>query len=303
MSETSPSTRLVLVSGLSGAGRSTALRALEDEGYEAVDNLPMSLLEDLVASDKQPPSELAAAVDVRSRQFDAAAFVEITRRLRQQPGLTLSLVFLDSDTDVLQRRFTETRRTHPLARERSVAASIELERGLLAHVRDAADLVVDTSDLTVADLKKLIVGQLSLTKGDSLGLFVVSFSYRHGLPRNADLVFDVRFLANPHYIAELQPLTGRDSEVGGYIEKDPGFAPFFDRLGGLLTDLVPAYEREGKHYLTIAIGCTGGQHRSVFVAERLAALLSEHHRVQLEHRDLASALARNLDANKNSGTS
>ncbi|MEM7121031.1 MAG: RNase adapter RapZ [Pseudomonadota bacterium] len=294
---------LVLVSGLSGAGRSTALRALEDEGYEAVDNLPMSLLDTLITAETQPPHGLAMAVDVRSRNFDASAFVAIVERLRKRPGVALKLIFLDSDTDVLQRRYTETRRTHPLAGERSVTASIELERGLMAVVRHAADLVIDTSDLSGADLKRIIVGQLALQDSARLGLFVTSFSYRQGLPRNADLVFDVRFLANPHYVEDLNPLTGRDEPVGAFIEQDPSFQPFFDRLGGLLADLLPAYEREGKYYLTIAIGCTGGQHRSVFVAERLAALLSEGHRVHLEHRDLASALARNRDANKNSDAS
>jgi UPF0042 nucleotide-binding protein len=148
-----------------------------------------------------------------------------------------------------------------------------------------------------------VLGHLALDGASRLNLFVTSFSYRHGLPRNADLVFDVRFLANPHYVEALRPLTGRDGEVGRHIEADPGFEPFFDRLSGLLIDLLPAYEREGKHYLTLAFGCTGGKHRSVFVAERLAALLSDHHRVQLEHRDLASALARDRDANDNNGTS
>jgi UPF0042 nucleotide-binding protein len=294
---------LVLVSGLSGAGRSTALKALEDEGYEAVDNLPMALLETLIAAEAGRPPGLAVAVDVRSRHFDAAGFVAIVERLRGRADLRTSLVFLDSDTDVLQRRYTETRRAHPLAGDGSVGDAIERERRLLGSVREAADLVFDTSDSTGAELKRLVLGHLAFDNASRLNLFVTSFSYRHGLPRNADLVFDVRFLANPHYVEALRALTGRDSAVGRFIESDPGFAPFFDRLSTLLIDLLPAYEREGKHYLTLAFGCTGGKHRSVFVAERLAALLSEHHRVQLEHRDLASALARDWDVNDNSGTS
>ena len=164
-------------------------------------------------------------------------------------------------------------------------------------------MLIDTSNSASAELKRHVLGHLALDSDSRLNLFVTSFSYRHGLPRNADLVFDVRFLANPHYVEALHPLTGRDSEVGRHVEQDPGFLRFFERLSALLIDLLPAYEREGKHYLTIAFGCTGGKHRSVFVAERLAALLSEHHRVQLEHRDLASALARDRDANDNSGTS
>jgi len=294
---------LVLISGLSGAGRSTALRALEDEGYEAVDNLPMSLLETLIAEEAGRPRGMAVAVDVRSRHFDAEGFVGIVAHLRGRKDLDVSLVFLDSETDVLQRRYTETRRAHPLAGQGPVAAAIERERGMLRAVREAADLVVDTSDSTSAELKRLILGHLALDNESRLHLFITSFSYRQGLPRNADLVFDVRFLANPHYVADLRPLTGRDPSVGRHIEADPAFQPFFNRLVSLLEDLLPAYEREGKHYLTVAFGCTGGKHRSVFVAERLAALLSEHHRVQLEHRDLASALARDRDANDNSGTS
>jgi len=303
MPDAGPTMPLVLVSGLSGAGRSTALKALEDEGYEAVDNLPMSLLETLIAEEAGRPRGMAVAVDVRSRHFDTGGFVAIVDYLRGRKDLDVSLVFLDSETDVLQRRYTETRRAHPLAGDGSVAAAIERERGMLGLVRDAADLVIDTSDSTSAELKRQILGHLSLGSDSHLHLFVTSFSYRHGLPRNADLVFDVRFLVNPHYVAGLRALTGRDPEVGRHIEADPSFQPFFDRLAGLLANLLPAYEREGKHYLTLAIGCTGGKHRSVFVAERLAALLSEHHRVQLEHRDLASALARDRDTNDNSGTS
>jgi UPF0042 nucleotide-binding protein len=294
---------LVLVSGLSGAGRSTALRALEDEGYEAVDNLPLSLLETLIAEEAGRPRGLAIAVDVRSRHFDAEGLVAIVDYLRGRDDLSVTLVFVDGDTEVLQRRYTETRRAHPLAGDGSVATAIERERAVLDGVKQAADLVVDTSDLSTADLRRLILGHLALDAESRLHLFVTSFSYRNGLPRNADLVIDVRFLSNPHYVDSLRPLTGRDGQVGAHIEADPGFAPFFERLSALLLDLIPAYEREGKHYLTVALGCTGGKHRSVFVAERLAALLSERYRVQLEHRDLASALARDRDANENSGTS
>lgn len=303
MPDASAAMPVVLISGLSGAGRSTALKALEDAGFEAVDNLPMSLLEALIGPDAGRPAGLAAAIDVRSRHFDADGFVAIVETLRRNKALHTTLVFLDADTDVLQRRFTETRRTHPLAGDRPVAVGIELERAMLTAVREAADLVFDTSDSTIADLKRQTLGHLAIGSENRLNLFVTSFSYRHGLPRHADLVFDVRFLANPHYVDDLRPLTGRDAQVGAYIEKDPLFTPFFERLASLLADLLPAYEREGKHYLTLALGCTGGRHRSVFVAERLAALLSDQHRVQLEHRDLASAVARIRDAKDNYGTS
>lgn len=280
---------LVLVTGLSGAGRSTALKALEDEGFEAIDNLPLPMLDALLAHNADMPAPLAVAVDVRSRQFDAAAFLEQIKRLRADRNLRVSVVVLEADADVLLRRFTETRRRHPLAINRSVEEGIALERDLMEPVRNIADLVVDTTTMSGGDLRRHIVAHLEPGKRKALAVFVTSFSYRQGVPRNADLVFDVRFLDNPHYVDALRPQTGRDAAVAAHIEKDPAFAPFMERLTALLEILLPGYEREGKHYLTIAIGCTGGRHRSVFVAERLAALLSgERRRVSLQHRDLAA---------------
>ena len=279
---------LVLVTGLSGAGRSTALKALEDEGFEAIDNLPLSMLGDLLDHNVVSPAPLAVAVDVRSRQFNAGAFLRQIAALRTQKDLRLSVVFLESDADVLLRRFTETRRRHPLAVDRSVAEGIALERDMMEPIRAVADLVVDTTALSGGDLRRHVVAHLEPGKRRALAVFVTSFSYRQGVPRNADLVFDVRFLDNPHYVDALRPQTGRDPAVAAHIEKDPSFAPFMERLTALLDVLLPGYEREGKHYLTIAIGCTGGRHRSVFVAERLAALLSDaRRRVSLQHRDLA----------------
>ena len=279
---------LVLVTGLSGAGRSTALKALEDEGFEAIDNLPLSMLGDLLDHNVVSPAPLAVAVDVRSRQFDAELFLRQIADLRTRKDLRLSVVFLESDADVLLRRFTETRRRHPLAANRSVAEGIALERDLMEPIRAVADLVVDTTALSGGDLRRHVVAHLEPGKRRALAVFIISFSYRQGVPRNADLVFDVRFLDNPHYVDALRPQTGRDAAVAAHIEKDPSFAPFMERLTALLDVLLPGYEREGKHYLTIAIGCTGGRHRSVFVAERLAALLSDaRRRVSLQHRDLA----------------
>ena len=280
---------LVLVTGLSGAGRSTALKALEDEGYEAIDNLPMTMLAGLLSHNAETPAPLAVAVDVRSRQFDASAFLAQIAQLKAQKDLRVTVVFLESDADALLRRFTETRRRHPLATTRSVEEGIALERELMAPVRTVADLVVDTTTMSGGDLRRHVVAHLEPGKRRSLAVFVTSFSYRQGVPRNADLVFDVRFLDNPHYVDALRPQSGCDAAVAAHIENDPAFAPFMEKLTALLDFLLPAYEREGKHYLTIAIGCTGGRHRSVFVAERLAALLSDaRRRVSLQHRDLTA---------------
>ncbi len=277
---------LILVTGLSGAGHSTALRALEDLGYEAVDNLPLAFL---TAPDgfARP---MAIAVDSRTRGFSAEALLERIDRLRADPGLRVSLVFLTCSDEVLQRRYTETRRRHPLALDRPVADGIRQERVLLDGLAAAADLVIDSSDLAIADLKRLMQGHFGLDRQPGLAIAVTSFSYRHGLPREADLVFDARFLANPHYRPELRDLTGRDGAVGRYIEADPAFGRFFADLTDMLIPLLPGFEREGKSYLTLAVGCTGGRHRSVYVAERLASWVQAQGRpVSLRHRDIASA--------------
>lgn len=279
--------RLVLVTGLSGAGRSTALKALEDEGYEAVDNLPLALLDNLLADPAATPAALAVAVDVRSRRFDATAFLERVAGLHADPALETVLVFLEADADALLRRFTETRRRHPLAARRPIAEGIELERSLMAPLRDHADLVIDTTNMSSGELRRHVGAHLAPDDEPKIAIFVTSFSYRQGLPRNADMVFDMRFLDNPHYVDALRPKTGRDPEVAAHIEADPDFAPFMAQMEALFGLLLPRFEREGKRYLTIAVGCTGGRHRSVFVAERLAALLSgARRRVSLQHRDL-----------------
>ena len=278
--------KLIIVTGMSGAGRSTALKAFEDMGYEAVDNLPLSLLPNLVMP-TSGQSPLALGVDVRTRDFAVPALVAALDRLVTDQGLDLRIVFLDCEDDRLVRRYTETRRPHPLAAERPVGDGIRLERERVRPLRDRADLVIDTSQLTPADLKRVLHGHFHLAAEPGLGIFVTSFSFRHGLPRDADLVLDVRFLRNPHYIVGLKPLSGKDRAVGEYIAADPDFPAFFDQLCHWLKPLLPRYEREGKSYLTIAIGCTGGRHRSVYVAERLAEWLRHDGRhVSVAHRDL-----------------
>jgi RNase adapter protein RapZ len=281
-----PHAPLLVVTGMSGAGRSTALKALEDLGYEAVDNLPLSLLPDLLRAPAQRPP-LAIGVDVRTRDFGVGALLAALDRLAGEHQLALKIVFLDCEDDNLVRRYTETRRRHPLAGDRPVTDGIALERRRLSPLRDRADLVIDTTALSPGDLKRLLHGHFAPDAAPGITIFVTSFSYRHGLPRDADLVLDVRFLRNPHYVPALKPLTGRDEAVGAFIESDGDFAPFFDRLCAWLAPLLPRYEGEGKSYLTIAVGCTGGRHRSVYVAERLAAWLSRQGRpVGIGHRDL-----------------
>lgn len=277
---------LLVVTGMSGAGRSTALKTLEDMGYEAVDNVPLSLLPNLV-SPQATRLPLAVEVDVRTRDFAVPALVEALDRLVAGHDLELKVVFLDCADELLERRYTETRRRHPLALDRPVADGIRLERQRLWPLRGRADLVIDSSALTPSDLKRALHGHFALDVEPGIAIFVISFAYRHGLPRDADLVFDVRFLRNPHYVDTLRVKTGRDGDVGAYIEQDPEFHRLFDAICGWVEDALPRYEREGKTYLTIAIGCTGGRHRSVYCAERLAARLgSAGRRIDLVHRDI-----------------
>lgn len=282
-----PRRRVLLVTGLSGAGKSTALRALEDAGYEAVDNLPLSLLGSLVRADDSSRQPIAIGEDARARDFGVQPFLDAIDRLRGIAALDVRVLFLDSDAEILRRRFTETRRRHPLAVDRPLADGITAERELLQPVRERADLVIDTSTLAVGDLRRMVQEHFATDAPVGLAVSVVSFAYRHGLPRDADLVFDVRFLANPHYRPELQPQSGRDPAVAEYIRRDPGFEPFFGGLSAMLAALLPRFEVEGKSYLTVAVGCTGGRHRSVYVAERLAEWLAGlGRRVSLTHRDI-----------------
>jgi RNase adapter protein RapZ len=279
--------RVVLVTGMSGAGKTVALKALEDAGYEAVDNLPLSLLSSLVRPDDQVDRPIAIGVDTRTRDFGTGPFLSAIDRLKAEQALDVDVLFVDCDDEVLRRRFTETRRRHPLAADRPVVDGITAERSLIHALRDRADLILDTSGLSQAELRRQVQDHFALDAKPGLAVSIISFAYRHGLPREADLVFDVRFLANPHYVPALEPLTGRDKAVGDYIRDDSGFAPFIENLTAMLRALLPRYQREGKSYLTVAIGCTGGKHRSVFVAELLAAQLRQlDYRVVLIHRDM-----------------
>ena len=280
----------VVVTGLSGAGRITALHALDDMGYVAVDNVPLPLLGDLMRSTAGNPGEMAAplafGIDTRTYGFDPHDLVQRVQRLRERRDIRASLLFLDCDSETLQRRYTESRRPHPLAPDRPLVDAIGEERRRIGWVRDSADVVIDTSALSPHQFKQLLAGHFALGRGLGTRLSVMSFSYRRGLPREADLVFDVRFLKNPHYEPALKPLTGRNPAVAAFVASDEGYRPFLDTLKGLVGPLLPRFDAEGKSYLTIAIGCTGGRHRSVAIAEELADWLRGAGRsVTLSHRD------------------
>ncbi len=277
---------LVLVTGPSGAGRSTATNALEDLGYEAVDNLPLSLIPRLLSG--QPAHQpMALGIDPRNREFSTDAMLALLSELEADPAVSAEVLYLDCSHDVLIRRYSETRRRHPMAPQDSPEIGIEREKELLEPVRTRAHLLVDTSELTVHDLRDEVGRLLSLEDGARLVVSVESFSYKRGIPRGVDIVQDVRFLANPHWQPTLRALDGRDSAVAEYVASDPRFADYFRRVTELTLSLLPAYKDEGKTYLTLAFGCTGGQHRSVALAEMTAKALAEQGwQVSTRHREL-----------------
>lgn len=296
MNEALAPTNVVLVTGVSGAGKSSALKLLEDLGYEAVDNMPLSLVSRLVLGADAPDARviegapLAIGVDIRTRDFDTDAFLDLLDRLSKESQVSASLLFIDCDDVVLGRRFEATRRRHPLAADRPVIDGIRHERQIMAPLQSRADLVIDTTDFALGDLKARLDSTYGLSDDPGIAIFVQSFSFKHGVPRAADLVFDVRFFTNPFYDLTLRPLTGQSDAVQAFIGKDPAFDGFFDHLTGMIGPLLPRYRAEGKSYLTIAFGCTGGRHRSVFLAEHFAAWLGNqgwHNDVR--HRDLDKA--------------
>ncbi len=285
--------RILLVTGLSGAGKSTALRTLEDIGWEVVDNLPLSLLEHLLST---PLSKgvgrrrrpLAIGIDSRTRDFDAQRIVQQIKSLSSEQGYPVETLFFDCAGGELLRRYSETRRRHPLALDRPAMDGIAAERTLMESLRRWSDYIIDTTDTDSHGLQQQIRTRFSA--GDEAPtLHVMSFGFARGLPRNADNVFDMRFLQNPHWVDALRPLTGLDWPVGDYIARDPAYEEAVGRIEELLLVLLPRYEAEGKSYVSVAFGCTGGRHRSVHVAERVAARLRKAgFSPTLEHRDLGS---------------
>ena len=277
---------LVLVSGPSGAGRSSAINVLEDLGFEAIDNLPLSLIPRLL--DGPPlPRPVALGADVRNRDFSSEAMIDLVDHLHRKTEVRCELLYLDCDLDTLLRRFSETRRRHPLSPGDAPMVGLQRELELLAPVRERADVLIDTTMLTPHQLRAEIARWFAPPSGQPMALQVQSFSYKRGLPRGVDMVFDCRFLANPHWQPDLRARDGRDADVVAHVEADPRFAPFFVRVHDLLASLLDAYVAEGKTSLTVAFGCTGGRHRSVAMAEKMAHALAEAGwRVSKRHREL-----------------
>ncbi len=295
--------RLVLVSGPSGAGRSTAIHALEDIGYETIDNLPFSLIPRLVEG--EPTAQpIALGIDVRNRDFNASNLIELIDSLTRNPRVNLEVLYLDCLPNVLIRRYSETRRRHPLAPDDSPEEGVMREVDLLAPIRVRADHLIDTSDLTVHQLKSEVTRWFALAESPSISVSLQSFSYKRGLPRGLDMVFDCRFLRNPHWDPTLKPLDGRDSAVADYVRSDPRFTGFADRVTDLLTFLLPAQLEEGKAHLSIGFGCTGGQHRSVYMTEFVTDALAEKGwSVSKRHRELERRAATVVAGVENRGSS
>ena len=284
--------RVVLVTGPSGAGRSTAIHVLEDLGFEAIDNLPLSLVPRLLDGPARGVP-LALGLDARNRDFSAAGLIALIDGLVARPDVALETLYLDCAPECIVRRYSETRRRHPLAPEDDPLSGVLAERDLMEPVRARADVLIDTTDTNPHDLKAELTRWFARAPEHAMTVSVQSFSYKRGTPHGLDIMFDVRFLANPHWVADLRPLDGRDARVQDYVRADPRYAGFMERLLDLLLFLLPAHRDEGKSHLAIGIGCTGGQHRSVTIVETLSQSLaqagwpvSKRHR-ELERRDSA----------------
>lgn len=291
-----PKQRLLLVTGLLGAGKSTVLKVLEDLGWEIIDNLPVRLLEGLIdqstAIEDDLRGPIAIGFDTRTRGFDPNGIISLVKRLTGRPDLEISTLFLDCASSELERRYNETRRRHPMAVGRPASAGIRAERELLGPLRRWADLLIDTTPFAANELQQVIRERFAPNGGQPLTVTVSSFGFSRGMPPVADLVFDMRFLDNPHWIAELRPLTGLDEAVGAHIREDPAFSEAFVRIRDLLLLLLPRYRVQGKAYVHIAFGCTGGRHRSVFMTEQIGAALRDHgFSPTLLHRNLGSRAA------------
>ncbi len=278
--------RIVLVTGPSGAGRSTAINALEDLGFESIDNMPLSLVPRLLEA-RPLDNPLALGIDIRNRDFSVPALLDMARDFAGDADGETALLYLDARADVLLRRFSETRRRHPFSGNDSPAVGVEQELALLAPLRERADVLIDTSDMSPHDLRRALTHWFSMEETGAPLISLHSFSYRRGLPQELDMAFDVRFLANPHWEADLRPLDGRDNRVSDYIQTDLRFQPFFQRVSELVLSLLPAYIDEGKAHLAIGFGCTGGKHRSVAMVEKIANTLAEAGwQVSIRHREL-----------------
>jgi UPF0042 nucleotide-binding protein len=292
-SKTPPKPELVIITGLSGSGKGSVLKSLEDLGYYAVDNLPVDLIPKFaeLTRDNRSITGAALVVDVREGE-GLKRFPRIYSSIRR--AVNARLIFLEADDATIMRRFSETRRPHPLGNDKSISRSIRSERAQLARIREMADLIINTSKFTVHELRDFI-GERFRGEGDTsrIVIYVTSFGYRNGVPPESDLVFDVRFLPNPNYIPKFKHLAGTNPNVARYIRSFPQTVEFIERISDLLVYLLPHYIREGKSYLTIAFGCTGGQHRSVMIASEIHKRLSDAgFKAKVSHRDLARATAK-----------
>ena len=288
--------RVLLVTGLLGAGKTTALRVLEDLGWETIDNFPIRMLGQLIGKQGDVAeglkSPLAIGFDSRTRGFDPHAIIERVKRLTERQDLEVTTLFLDCSGQELERRYNETRRRHPLAADMPAASGIAAERELMEPLRRWADMVVVTTDMSANDLQQQIRERFAPLSGHGITITVSSFGFSRGMPPVADLVFDMRFLDNPHWVEQLRPLTGKDAPVADHIRRDPAFDVVFGQIRDLLLTLLPRYEAQGKAYVHIAFGCTGGRHRSVFTAEQMTAALREHgYSPTVLHRNLGSRAA------------
>lgn len=291
--KTPPKPELVIITGLSGSGKGSVLKSLEDLGYYSVDNLPVDLIPKFaeLTRDNRSISGAALVVDVREGE-GLKRFPRVYSSIRR--AVNARLIFLEADDATIMRRFSETRRPHPLGADKSIGRSIRSERGQLAKIREMADLIINTSKFTVHELREFI-GERFRGESDNskILIYVTSFGYRNGVPPESDLVFDVRFLPNPNYIPKFKHLTGMNPNVAKYIRSFPQTAEFVDRISDLLVYLLPHYIREGKSYLTIAFGCTGGQHRSVMIAEEIHQRLADAgFKAKVSHRDMPRAAAK-----------
>ncbi|WP_374280087.1 RNase adapter RapZ [Novosphingobium sp.] len=295
--------RVLLVTGLLGAGKTTALKALEDLGWEVIDNFPIRLLPrlidspDMPAPDLRPP--LAIGFDSRTRGFDATKVIERVKHLVERPDIELTTLFLDCAGQELERRYNETRRRHPLAQDVPAATGIAAERERMEPLRRWADMVISTTDYTTNDLQQTIRERFGNDAPRATTITITSFGFARGMPPIADLVFDMRFLDNPHWDPELRPQTGQDEPVGAYIRKDPAWDEAFTRIRDLVLLLLPRYQAQGKAYVNVAFGCTGGRHRSVFTAEQFAAALrAAGYEPSVIHRNLTSRAADAVEGQK-----
>jgi UPF0042 nucleotide-binding protein len=281
---------IIIISGLSGSGKSTAMRALEDSGFYCIDNLPATLIPtfvELCQHSTRGLAKVAIVVDIRGREF-LEDFQKVAQDLRAQ-GHEVKILFLESADDVLIRRYSETRRSHPVEKERGLALpeAVKEERGEMGFLREIADEVIDTTTLNVHQLRDIILERLLPATTQRMKVTLLSFGYSYGIPTEADIVMDVRLLPNPFFVSELRGLTGKDTQVRDYVLKQEETTSFLQRFSEMIAYLIPLYEKEGKSYLTIAVGCTGGKHRSVVITEHVAGMLGQRdQKITVRHRDV-----------------